>query len=61
MSVMVNSTQPGRLSGLLRHPNFVIGAVLTGLLVLAALVSLVWTPHAFDAVAITSTGAPAIT
>ena len=53
MSVMVNSTQPGRLSGLLRHPNFVIGAVLTGLLVLAALVSLVWTPHAFDAVAIT--------
>jgi peptide/nickel transport system permease protein len=35
-----------------RHPNLVIGAVLTGVFVAAALVSLVWTPHAFDAVAI---------
>lgn len=40
------------LVSLRRHPNFLIGAALTGMLVLAALVSLVWTPHAFDAVAI---------
>ena len=35
------------------HPSFWAGAILTGLLLLVALVSLVWTPHAFDAVAIT--------
>lgn len=35
-----------------RHPGFLIGATLTGLLILAGLISLVWTPHAFDAVAI---------
>ena len=27
-----------------RHPSFVIGAVLVGLIVAAALLSLVWTP-----------------
>jgi peptide/nickel transport system permease protein len=36
----------------LTHPNLVLGAALTGLFVLAALVSLVWTPHAFDQMAI---------
>jgi peptide/nickel transport system permease protein len=30
----------------LRHPSFVVGAVLTALLVLAALLSLVWSPYA---------------
>ena len=29
----------------LRHPSFVIGAVLSLLLVAAAALSLVWTPH----------------
>ena len=38
---------------LCRNPGFLAGAVLTGLLVLTGLVSLGWTPHAFDAVAIT--------
>jgi len=35
-----------------RHPNFMIGVLLTGLLCVTALVSLVWTPHGFDAIAI---------
>lgn len=35
-----------------RHPNLLLGAALTGLLVAAALVSLVWTPYAYDAIAI---------
>jgi len=35
-----------------RHPNLILGAGLTGLMCLAALVSAVWTPHAFDAMAI---------
>ena len=35
-----------------RHPSFLIGAVLTVLLCLTALLSLVWTPHAYDAMAI---------
>ncbi len=35
-----------------RHPNLILGAGLTGLLCLAALVSLVWTPYAYDAMAI---------
>ncbi len=37
---------------MLRHPNFLIGAVLTGVLCLTALLSLVWTPHAYDAISI---------
>jgi peptide/nickel transport system permease protein len=53
MSITANTAHRGLMLQLLRHPNFVIGAILTGLLVLAALVSLVWTPHAFDAIAIT--------
>lgn len=36
---------PGFWKRALRHPSFVIGAVLSTLLVLAALLSLVWTPH----------------
>ncbi len=53
MSLTHQSMQPGRVSRLLRHPNFLIGAILTGALMLVALVSLIWTPHAFDAVSIT--------
>jgi len=50
---MAQQTAPARrMSRLLRHPNFLIGAVLTGALMLVALLSLVWTPHAFDAVSI---------
>ena len=36
---------PGFWKRALRHPSFVIGAVLSVLLVLAAALSLVWTPH----------------
>ena len=36
---------PGFAARALRHPSFVAGAVLTGLIVLMALVSYVWTPH----------------
>jgi peptide/nickel transport system permease protein len=36
---------PGFWKRALRHPSFVIGAILTLLLALAAGVSLVWTPH----------------
>ncbi|MGE4243883.1 ABC transporter permease [Ramlibacter sp.] len=36
---------PGLLRRALRHPSFVIGAVLSLLLVLAAVLSLVWTPQ----------------
>jgi peptide/nickel transport system permease protein len=53
MSITSNMVHRGRMLQLLRHPNFLIGAVLTGVLILVALVSLVWTPHAFDAMAIT--------
>lgn len=35
-----------------RHPSFLIGAGLTALLCLTAALSLVWTPHAYDAIAI---------
>jgi peptide/nickel transport system permease protein len=35
-----------------RHPNLLAGGALTGLLVVVALVSLVWTPYAFDAIAV---------
>lgn len=52
MSMAQQPVQVGRVSRLRRHPNILIGAVLTGLLLLVALVSLVWTPHAFDAVSI---------
>jgi peptide/nickel transport system permease protein len=53
MSITANTVHRGRMWQLLRHPNFLIGAVVTGVLILVALVSLVWTPHAFDAMAIT--------
>ncbi|MGB0570698.1 MAG: ABC transporter permease [Alphaproteobacteria bacterium] len=53
MSLTHRSVQPGRVSRLWRHPNFLIGAILTGMLMLVALVSLIWTPHAFDVVSIT--------
>lgn len=53
MSIIADTARRGWKSQLLRHPNFLIGTVLTGMLILVALVSLVWTPHAFDAVAIT--------
>ena len=36
---------PGFAARALRHPSFVAGAVLTGLILLMALVSYVWTPH----------------
>ena len=32
-----------------RHPNFLLGAILTGTLILTAVISLIWTPYAFDA------------
>jgi len=35
-----------------RRPNFLLGAVLTALLVVTALVSLAWTPYAVDVIAI---------
>ncbi len=35
-----------------RHPNLLLGGALTALLALVALLSLVWTPYAFDAIAI---------
>jgi peptide/nickel transport system permease protein len=53
MSITANTVHRGQMWQLLRHPNFLIGAVVTGVLILVALVSLVWTPHAFDAMAIT--------
>jgi len=36
---------PGFAARALRHPSFVAGAMLTGLILLMALVSYVWTPH----------------
>ncbi len=43
---LMNSVPNPRLSArALRHPSFLAGAVLTGLLVLAALVSLAWQPY----------------
>ena len=53
MSISANTIRRARTSRLLRHPNFLIGGILTGVLIGVAIVSLVWTPHAFDAVAIT--------
>ena len=35
-----------------RHPNFLLGAILTGTLILMAVISLIWTPYAFDAISI---------
>lgn len=35
-----------------RHPNLLLGGALTALLIAVALVSLVWTPHAYDAIAV---------
>lgn len=52
MSDVTTSLQAGRWARAIRHPNFLIGAALTGLLAAIALLSLIWTPHPFDAVAI---------
>jgi peptide/nickel transport system permease protein len=35
-----------------RHPNFLLGAILTATLILTAVISLIWTPYAFDAISI---------
>ncbi|MDG2269140.1 MAG: ABC transporter permease, partial [Alphaproteobacteria bacterium] len=35
-----------------RHPGFVLGLLLTGLLGLTALISLIWTPYAYDAISV---------
>ncbi len=43
------ATIAGRLAGAWRHTNFLIGASLTGILVLTALVSFFWTPFPVDA------------
>jgi len=43
---------PVRRRALWRQPNFLLGAILTGVLVLTAAVSLVWTPYPVDAIAI---------
>ncbi len=53
MSAVGDMTERRSVAQLCRHPSFILGAFLTGILALTALVSLVWTPHAFDAVAIT--------
>jgi peptide/nickel transport system permease protein len=42
---LVAAKAPGFWRRALRHPSFVIGAVLSVLLLLAALLSLLWTPH----------------
>jgi len=39
------AARPGLVRRAFRHRSFAIGAVLTGLVILAALVSLVWTPY----------------
>lgn len=52
MRIAANTADRAWTAQLLRHPNFLIGAILTGLLILVALISFVWTPHAFDAMAI---------
>lgn len=36
----------------LRHPSFLAGALISGCVILMALVSLVWTPYPFDAITI---------
>ncbi len=42
----------GRLTAVWRQPNFLLGAILTASLVVTALISLVWTPYAVDAIAV---------
>ncbi len=42
------------IRGLLRYRNFAIGAVLSGLVIVTALISLVWTPHSAKLLAIKS-------
>lgn len=41
-----------RVLAALRHPNLLIGATLWAVIVIAAAISLVWTPHAIDTLAI---------
>ena len=48
----IPATKRGRLTNIWRQPNFLLGAILTLLLIITALVSLVWTPFAFDAIAV---------
>lgn len=44
-AALVAAKAPGFWHRARRHPSFIIGAVLSALLALAALVSLLWTPH----------------
>ncbi len=55
MSIGADETtaaRPGRWVTVWRQPNFLLGAILTALLVVIAAVSLVWTPYAVDAIAV---------
>ncbi len=52
-------TGPSLLQRCLRQRNLVFGIILTGLLILMAAVSLVWTPHSVFELAITSRFKPA--
>ena len=48
----VPAVRPARWAVVWRQPNFLLGAILTALLVLTAALSLVWTPYAVDAIAV---------
>ncbi len=48
----LSATRPPRWAAVWRQPNFLLGAILTALLVLTAALSLVWTPYAVDAIAV---------
>ena len=48
----IPAVKRGRLTAVWRHPNFLLGAILTVALIATALVSLVWTPYAFDAISV---------
>ena len=48
---MSSASQLG-LRGLLRYRNFVIGGALSGLVIVTALISLIWTPHSATVLAI---------
>ncbi|HNB44649.1 MAG TPA: ABC transporter permease, partial [Burkholderiaceae bacterium] len=41
----MSAAAPGFWTRCLRHPSFLIGALLSGLVLLAAALSLVWSPH----------------
>ncbi len=46
MSATAMQAAARRAAGALRHPSLLLGLILTGLVVLVAALSLVWTPHA---------------